>query len=477
MVTFNTHLKTNSARARDDLGFSRHLRDDGWWRDGGETVDVEGLGLDTDAKAKPFEETDDSLVGRYFDDIRHFSLLSRPEEAGLWRHIECARRRVQRVLIATPGALSTLQCIWQQVQRGEMPLNRIFHKVGVTGQQQAEQRACLCTSVARLQQLSAQLSQVHMQRLNPPRSVQKRRALRQQAVTLGRQWITTWEALSLHGNVYDTIQLALETALQGHPDDRALHLATHRLTQAQRRLTQRHEVMLRANLRLVIYVAKRYRGQGVPFPDLIQEGNLGLMHALEKFDAHRGWRFITYAYWWVRQAVSRAIIEQPRTVRLPNHVVERQHKLRTVEKQLEAVHDRPPTVQELSVASGWAPEEVEALQCAGGSILPLQHPLTEHEDRELIEVLTDPQVSKPEDVVAMAQCQQRVSACLARLTDREALVLRLRFGIGTDHEYTLQEIGDRLGVSRERVRQVEGIALAKLRRSPATASLADFSIN
>jgi RNA polymerase primary sigma factor len=101
----------------------------------------------------------------------------------------------------------------------------------------------------------------------------------------------------------------------------------------------------------------------------------------------------------------------------------------------------------------------------------------DREDRELLEVLTDSQVSKPEDIVATAQCQQRVSACLARLTEREALVLRLRFGIGTDHEYTLQEIGDRLGVSRERVRQVEGIALAKLRRSPATASLADFSIN
>jgi RNA polymerase sigma factor (sigma-70 family) len=477
MVTFNTHSKTNSARARDDLSFSRHLRDDWRWRGGGETADVEGVGPDIDAKAKPFEETDDSLVGRYLEDIRHFSLLSRSEEAVLWRRIECARRRVQRVLIATPVALPTLQRIGPQVQCGEMPLHRIFCKVAATDQQQAEQRAYLRTSVARLQQLSAQFSQVPMQPLNPPCSVLKRRALRQQVVTLGRQWITTWEALSLHGNVYDTIQLALETELQGHPDDRALQLATHRLTQAQRRLAQCHEAMLRANLRLVIYVAKRYRGQGVPFSDLIQEGNLGLMHALEKFDVHRGWRFITYAYWWVRQAISRAIVEQPRTVRLPNHVVERQHKLRTVEKQLESAYDRPPTVQELSVASGWTPEEVEALRGASGSILPLQHPLTEHEDRELLEVLTDSQVSKPEDVVAMTQCQQRVSACLARLTEREALVLRLRFGIGTDHEYTLQEIGTRLGVSRERVRQVEGIALAKLRQSPATASLADFSIN
>jgi RNA polymerase sigma factor (sigma-70 family) len=478
MVTFKTHSKTDSAQARDDLSFSRHRRDNWRWRDGDETADAEGFGPDTDAKSRSFEETDDSLVGRYFEDIRHFSLLSRPEEAILWRRIECARRRIQRVLIATPVALPILQRMWQQVQLGEMPLNQLLCKVGATaGQQQAEQRACLRMSVARLQRLSSQLSQVHVQRLSSPRSVQKRRALRQQVVTLGRQWITTWEALSLHGNVYDTIQLALETELQEHPDDRALHLAAHRLTQAQRRLTQRHEIMLRANLRLVIYVAKRYRGQGVSFSDLIQEGNLGLMHALEKFDAHRGWRFITYAYWWVRQAISRAIIEQPRTVRLPNHVVERQHKLRAVEKQLEAAHDRPPTVQELSVASGWTPEEVEALRGAGGSILPLQHRLTEHEDRELLEVLTDSQVSKPEDVVAMAQCQQRVSACLARLTEREALVLRLRFGIGTDHEYTLQEIGDRLGVSRERVRQVEGIALAKLRRSPATASLADFSIN
>ncbi|MDH3604264.1 MAG: sigma-70 family RNA polymerase sigma factor [Candidatus Tectomicrobia bacterium] len=280
----------------------------------------------------------------------------------------------------------------------------------------------------------------------------------------------------MRGNVYDAIQLALEIELQGQPDDRALHLAARRLTQAQYRLTQRREAMLRANLRLVIYVAKRYRGQGVPFMDLIQEGNLGLMHALEKFDPHRGFKFITYAYWWVRQAISRAIIEQKRTVRLPHHVVERRHQLRAVEKQLEAAHDRPPTVQELSAASGRTPQEIEELRCAGGSILPLQHPLTEHEDRELLEVLTDSQASKPEDIVAMAQCQQRVAESLARLTEREALVLRLRFGIGTDHEHTLQEIGDRLGISRERVRQLEGIALAKLRRSPTTASLADYCI-
>jgi RNA polymerase primary sigma factor len=367
--------------------------------------------------------------------------------------------------------------MWQQVECGEVPLNRIMCAVGAIGEQQAEQHVCLRTGVAQLQGLSIQCDKVRTAWLNPSRSVPQGHTLRQQAVTLGRQWIATWEALSLRGSVYDRIQLALETELQGHADDRALHLAACRLTQAQSRLRQCHDVMLSANLRLVVYVAKRYRGQGVPFMDLVQEGNLGLMHALEKFDPHRGFKFITYAYWWVRQAISRAIIEQKRTIRLPNHVVERQHKLRAVEKQLETAQDHPPTVQELSAASGWTTEEVEALQFAGGPILPLQHSFADHEDREFLDVLADSQSSKPEDIVAMAQCQQQVAACLARLTEREALILRLRFGIGTDHEHTLQEIGDRLGVSRERVRQMEGMALEKLRRSPATASLADFSIN
>ena len=178
--------------------------------------------------------------------------------------------------------------------------------------------------------------------------------------------------------------------------------------------------------------------------------------------------------WWIRQAITRAIMEQRRTVRLPNHVVERQYKMRVVEQQLEAVHDRPPTVPELSAASGWTPQQVEDLQGSGRSILRLQHPIAQTENREWLPAFADAQAAKPEELIALAQCQQQVEACLSDLTEREAFVLRMRFGIGVDREHTLQEIGDRLGLSRERIRQLERIAVEKLRGSPQNASLEAF---
>jgi RNA polymerase primary sigma factor len=232
--------------------------------------------------------------------------------------------------------------------------------------------------------------------------------------------------------------------------------------------------MLRANLRLVIHVANHYRGRGVPFLDLIQEGNIGLMRALDKFEPQRGLKFVTYAHWWVRQAVGRATTEQYRTVRLPNHVVERQSKLRSAADRLWSVYGRTPNVQELSTALGWTPQEVEDLLAAGQPIARLHQPLTE-DGSVLADILEDVQAPKPEELVAEDQLHYHLAQCLADLPAREALILRLRYGLETDHPHSLKEIGDILGLSRERVRQLEQLALNKLRRSQHSASLADFA--
>jgi RNA polymerase sigma factor (sigma-70 family) len=231
--------------------------------------------------------------------------------------------------------------------------------------------------------------------------------------------------------------------------------------------------MLRANLRLVIHVANRYRGRGVPFLDLIQEGNIGLMRALEKFEHRRGLKFVTYAHWWVRQAISRAITEQYRTVRLPNHVVERKNKLRTVGDRLWDMHGRAPNTEELSRELGWTFKEVEELMLAVQPIMRLHQPVAD-DGSMLTDILEDDQAPRPVDMLAEEQLQRRLADCLASLTEREAFILRLRYGLEADHPHTLQEIADILGLSRERVRQLERQAFEKLRQPHRSALLADF---
>jgi RNA polymerase sigma factor (sigma-70 family) len=233
--------------------------------------------------------------------------------------------------------------------------------------------------------------------------------------------------------------------------------------------------MIRANLRLVIHVANRYRGRGVPFLDLIQEGNIGLMRALEKFEYHRGLKFVTYAHWWVRQAISRAITEQYRTVRLPNHVVERKNKLRAVVDRLWGLHGRPPSVAEISAALEWTPQEVEDLQLAIQPMIRLHQPIAD-DGSLLTDILEDAQAAKPDELLAEEQLQRRLADCLDSLTEREAFILRRRYGLDCEHPHTLQEIADILGLSRERVRQLERQAFEKLRQPHRSAQLAEFAM-
>ncbi len=233
--------------------------------------------------------------------------------------------------------------------------------------------------------------------------------------------------------------------------------------------------MIRANLRLVIHVANRYRSRGVPFLDLIQEGNIGLMRALEKFEPSRGLKFVTYAHWWVRQAISRAITEQYRTVRLPNHIGERKNKLRAAVDRLWSQYGRPPSSEELSLALRWTREEVEALQAAVQPVIRLQQPLAE-DGGSLVDILEDDQAPQPDALLAEDQLQQCLADCLASLTEREAFILRLRYGLESEHPHTLQEIADLLRLSRERVRQLERQAFEKLRQPNRSAMLADFAL-
>lgn len=268
-------------------------------------------------------------------------------------------------------------------------------------------------------------------------------------------------------------QLLRDPGLIDNVDGEKLEAAGHYyVTMKNGERAQTH--LTEANLRLVVSVAKKYIGRGMALLDMIQEGNIGLIRAVEKFDYRKGYKFSTYATWWIRQAITRAIADQARTIRIPVHMVETINKLMRHHRRLLQEKGREPTTEELAEAMEMTPEKVEEIQKISQEPVSLETPIGEEEDSFLGDFIEDRTTLAPADAASAQLLREQVQEVLDTLTDRESRVLKLRFGLEDGRTRTLEEVGREFGVTRERIRQIEAKAIRKLRHPTRSKKLRDY---